>query len=122
MTALFSLSADGLSFIHQCPHCGTERREPVNPAVNPDPFSYLPCCSGCGHRIDIDSAFITGVQASFQRARALIPGKKNPASASTPAGIKGGDLQSGSPEYLVFNRTSTELVAGAGLEPATSWL
>jgi hypothetical protein len=121
MNQSLSLSADGQFFDYCCPHCGTTRQEHASPDRNPAPFDFMPRCSGCGHLVEIDHTRIAAIQASYSRALSL--GKKIPATGSTVAGFEGGDLtNSGSPAYSAFSRADAEMVAGAGLEPATSWL
>lgn len=78
------ITPDGQHFLHTCPHCGGRRQERVDPAVNPDPFCYLPTCLGCCQPVEVDHAYITAVQASYARARS--PGKKYPACTEAQAG------------------------------------
>lgn len=144
MTALLVLSRDAKSFIYKCPHCSHERSELVDPALNPYPFNFITHCSACGKTIRINHQFIRNVQASFQRAinpattaravpitngaKAPIVGvKKMPdVSGEENAGREGGgDIKiTGSPAYSACKtiRADADSVAGAGLEPATSWL
>jgi phage terminase large subunit GpA-like protein len=122
MHSLLSLSRDGQHFICRCRHCGTERQERVSPALNPYPFSYLPACSGCHQPISVDHQQTHAIQQSYLRATGA---KKCPPLGEVGGGRKGGDvLHAGSPAYSAISatRAETDLVAGAGLEPATSWL
>jgi hypothetical protein len=122
MQSFLSLTRDGQHFKYQCPHCGTERQELVAPAMNPFPFSYLSCCSGCNRPVSVDHDQVAAIQASYLRATGA---KKCPPLGEIGGGRKGGDVvHAGSPAYSadVATRAEADLVAGAGLEPATSWL
>lgn len=87
MKPTFSLSPDGQHFVYTCPHCTTVRQEPVSPARNPMPFSYIPTCSGCHHLVEIDHQQIAAIQASYARAS----GKKIPAPVAQRGGFRGGE-------------------------------
>ena len=130
MPALLVLSLDGQSFIHQCPHCHHQRSELVNPSLNPDPFSYLPNCSGCGQTLQIDSETIHNIQLSYSRS---IPARGTSANSAAKAarlgaekmpdvsgrrtpGAKGGDIKlPGSPEYSAITATRAETDLWVGL-------
>jgi|GEM_PF-3057682 len=98
-----NLSGDGLQFVLRCGHCNHEKREAVNPALNPRPFSFISHCSGCGYSVNPDFTFITGVHASFQRAL-LLTKKKPPTSGRIVGGTEVGDEATGSPEYSANNK------------------
>lgn len=79
---LLSLSPCGRRFILRCPHCGISREEPVDPARNPYPFSYLSNCSSCHTRLHVDHQQIAGIQHSYARAAFLTPFGAIPAAAT----------------------------------------
>jgi len=59
---------DGTYLIYKCPHCGMKSgSEPADPKKNPDPFSFLPNCKGCGAPKEIDWDVIDAAHASFKK-------------------------------------------------------
>ncbi len=97
MPSKVTIAKGGTHFLLTCAHCANERKELVNPDVNPNPFAYQAQCAGCGETLNPDMVFICEVQASFSRA--MLIAKKATQSTEAMGGVREGDVTTGSPAY-----------------------
>ncbi|HSH72365.1 MAG TPA: hypothetical protein VK974_04830 [Methylophilaceae bacterium] len=112
MSSTVKLAKGGTHFSLTCNHCQHERKEVVNPDLNPLPYAFNPNCTACSESLEPDFLLISEVQASFIRAMRK---QKNAAqSLEAMDGTRRGDrAATDSPLYLAYSRASAGITKAA---------